>query len=740
MTSSTTDIEKTPDTKKPAAKATDWSADIARELKINQHQVVATLNLLGEDCTVPFIARYRKEATGSLDEVMITSIRDLNEKWTQMEKRKEAIFKSLKERDLLTTELETKLNAAKTVNELEDIYLPFKPKRKTKASQAREKGLEPLAEEIFNYRIKDVTPRLKDFVDAEKGVKTPQDALQGAKDIMAEWMSENQHVRKELRNYWSKHSVITSKVAKGKEQDGQKFKDYFDWSEKIAAAPSHRILAMFRGEAEGFIKLTIAPDDEEALIIMDKQFMRGETEAAKIIEVTIEDAYDRLLAPSMETEVRAELKKRADEEAIKVFTRNLRELLMAPPLGQHSIMAVDPGFRTGCKVVCLSAQGDLLHHDVIYPHMEGSGDGARQSKMTAAAKMLDLSKKHNVVAIAVGNGTAGRETEDFLRKLPWAEAGLDAPQIVMVNESGASIYSASDVAREEFPDYDLTVRGAVSIGRRLMDPLAELVKLDPKSIGVGQYQHDVDQNALQQSLDDTVMSCVNSVGVELNTASKELLSYVSGLGKQIAGNIVKHRQENGAFGSRAELKKVARLGPKAFEQCAGFLRIREAKNPLDASAVHHESYKVVETMAKDLGVDVAKLMQDAELRKRIDLQKYVTDKVGLPTLKDIVQELEKPGRDPRAQLEAMAFAEGVHSMDDLHEGMVLPGIVTNVTAFGAFVDIGVHQDGLVHVSHMADRFIKDPNEVVAVAQKVQVTVLQVHKARKRISLSMKKQG
>lgn len=740
MTSSTTDIEKTPDTKKPAAKATDWSADIARELKINQHQVVATLSLLGEDCTVPFIARYRKEATGSLDEVMITSIRDLNEKWTQMEKRKEAIFKSLKERDLLTTELETKLNAAKTVNELEDIYLPFKPKRKTKASQAREKGLEPLAEEIFNYRIKDVTPRLKDFVDAEKGVKTPQDALQGAKDIMAEWMSENQQVRKELRNYWSKHSVITSKVAKGKEQDGQKFKDYFDWSEKIAAAPSHRILAMFRGEAEGFIKLTIAPDDEEALIIMDKQFMRGETEAAKIIEVTIEDAYDRLLAPSMETEVRAELKKRADEEAIKVFTRNLRELLMAPPLGQHSIMAVDPGFRTGCKVVCLSAQGDLLHHDVIYPHMEGSGDGARQSKMTAAAKMLDLSKKHNVVAIAVGNGTAGRETEDFLRKLPWSEAGLDAPQIVMVNESGASIYSASDVAREEFPDYDLTVRGAVSIGRRLMDPLAELVKLDPKSIGVGQYQHDVDQNALQQSLDDTVMSCVNSVGVELNTASKELLSYVSGLGKQIAGNIVKHRQENGAFGSRAELKKVARLGPKAFEQCAGFLRIREAKNPLDASAVHPESYKVVETMAKDLGVDVAKLMQDAELRKRIDLQKYVTDKVGLPTLKDIVQELEKPGRDPRAQLEAMAFAEGVHSMDDLHEGMVLPGIVTNVTAFGAFVDIGVHQDGLVHVSHMADRFIKDPNEVVAVAQKVQVTVLQVDRARKRISLSMKEQG
>lgn len=740
MTSSTTDIEKTPDTKKPAAKATDWSADIARELKINQHQVVATLTLLGEDCTVPFIARYRKEATGSLDEVMITSIRDLNEKWTQMEKRKEAIFKSLKERDLLTTEIETKLNAAKTVNELEDIYLPFKPKRKTKASQAREKGLEPLAEEIFNYRIKDVTPRLKDFVDAEKGVKTPQDALQGAKDIMAEWMSENQQVRKELRNYWSKHSVITSKVAKGKEQDGQKFKDYFDWSEKIAAAPSHRILAMFRGEAEGFIKLTIAPDDEEALIIMDKQFMLGETEAAKIIEVTIEDAYDRLLAPSMETEVRAELKKRADEEAIKVFTRNLRELLMAPPLGQHSIMAVDPGFRTGCKVVCLSAQGDLLHHDVIYPHMEGSGEGARQSKMTAAAKMLDLSKKHNVVAIAVGNGTAGRETEDFLRKLPWSEAGLDAPQIVMVNESGASIYSASDVAREEFPDYDLTVRGAVSIGRRLMDPLAELVKLDPKSIGVGQYQHDVDQNALQQSLDDTVMSCVNSVGVELNTASKELLSYVSGLGKQIAGNIVKHRQENGAFGSRAELKKVARLGPKAFEQCAGFLRIREAKNPLDASAVHPESYKVVETMAKDMGVDVAKLMQDAELRKRIDLQKYVTDKVGLPTLKDIVQELEKPGRDPRAKLEAMAFAEGVHSMDDLHEGMVLPGIVTNVTAFGAFVDIGVHQDGLVHVSHMADRFIKDPNEVVAVAQKVQVTVLQVDKARKRISLSMKKQG
>ncbi|MBK9202315.1 MAG: RNA-binding transcriptional accessory protein [Candidatus Obscuribacter sp.] len=718
---------------------TDFYAQkIATELKVPTSQVQATLSLLDEDCTIPFIARYRKEATGSLDEVVVTAIRDLREKYTQLDKRREAMVKSLKERDLLNDELLAKLNASLTLNDLEDIYLPFKPKRKTKASVAREKGLEPLASEIFNFKIKDVKKAAEAYVDAEKGVESVDAAIGYARDIMAEWMSEQPEVRQKLRQYWSKNSIISSKVAKGKEQEGQKFKDYFDWSEKVTAAPSHRILAMLRGEGEGILKLTLKPDDEEALIIMDQKFLKGDGECGHQIELTVEDAYDRLLAPSMETELRGELKKRADIDAINVFTKNLRELLMAPPLGQKSIIALDPGFRTGCKLVCLGSQGDLLHHDVIYPHMDGSGDGAKQAKLTAEKKLVDFAKKHQVAAIAVGNGTAGRETEEFLRSIDWQHYQIETPQIVMVNESGASIYSASEVAREEFPDYDLTVRGAVSIGRRLMDPLAELVKLDPKSIGVGQYQHDVDQPALQSSLDDTVISCVNSVGVELNTASKQLLSYVSGLGNQIATNIVKHRQENGPFKARTDLKKVARLGPKAFEQSAGFLRINDAKNPLDSSAVHPESYKVVEAMAKDLGVAVADLISNADLRKRIDLNKYVTDKIGIPTLRDILQELEKPGRDPRAALEPMKFADGVHSIGDLKEGMKLPGIITNVTAFGAFVDVGVHQDGLVHVSELTNKFVKDPSEVVTVQQKVQVTVLQVDKDRKRISLSMKR--
>lgn len=718
---------------------TDFYAQkIATELKVPTSQVQATLSLLDEDCTIPFIARYRKEATGSLDEVVVTAIRDLREKYTQLDKRREAMVKSLKERDLLNDELLAKLNASLTLNDLEDIYLPFKPKRKTKASVAREKGLEPLAAEIFNFKIKDVKKAAEAYVDAEKGVESVDAAIGYARDIMAEWMSEQPEVRQKLRQYWSKNSIVSSKVAKGKEQEGQKFKDYFDWSEKVTAAPSHRILAMLRGEGEGILKLTLKPDDEEALIIMDQKFLKGDGECGHQIELTVEDAYDRLLAPSMETELRVELKKRADIDAINVFTKNLRELLMAPPLGQKSIIALDPGFRTGCKLVCLGSQGDLLHHDVIYPHMDGSGDGAKQAKLTAEKKLVDFAKKHQVAAIAVGNGTAGRETEEFLRSIDWQHYQIETPQIVMVNESGASIYSASEVAREEFPDYDLTVRGAVSIGRRLMDPLAELVKLDPKSIGVGQYQHDVDQPALQSSLDDTVISCVNSVGVELNTASKQLLSYVSGLGNQIATNIVKHRQENGPFKARTDLKKVARLGPKAFEQSAGFLRINDAKNPLDSSAVHPESYKVVEAMAKDLGVAVADLISNADLRKRIDLNKYVTDKIGIPTLRDILQELEKPGRDPRAALEPMKFADGVHSIGDLKEGMKLPGIITNVTAFGAFVDVGVHQDGLVHVSELTNKFVKDPSEVVTVQQKVQVTVLQVDKDRKRISLSMKR--
>jgi uncharacterized protein len=729
-----------------ASTETNYAAQIAAALKIAQKQVAATIALLDEDCTVPFIARYRKEATGTLDEVEITNIRDLREKLVQLDKRRDSMVKSLTERSLLTDELKTKLDAADSLTDLEDIYLPFKIKRKTKATAAREKGLEPLALDIFNYKLKEVKKAAESFVSAEKGVENVDQAILGARDIMAEWMSENQTARQQLRTYWSKNSLLTSKVTKNKEQEGQKFKDYFDSKDKVATLPSHRILALLRGETEGFLKLAIAPDDEDALMIMDKNFLKGDDkgsfkeykECADLIELTIEDAYDRLLTPSMETELRAELKNRADVEAIKVFTKNLRELLMAPPLGQQSIIALDPGFRSGCKIVCLGAQGDLLHHDVIYPHMDGAGEGAKNSRATAEKKILDLAEKFNAIAVAVGNGTAGRESEEFLHNIKWSERGLTEPQIVMVNESGASIYSASEVARDEFPDHDLTVRGAVSIGRRLMDPLAELVKLDPKSIGVGQYQHDVDQPALQSSLDDTVISCVNSVGVELNTASKQLLSYVSGLNKQISANVVKHRQENGPFKSRAELKKVSRLGPKAFEQCAGFLRIREAKNPLDASAVHPESYAVVEKMAKDLGMTVGDLMAKPESRKGIDLNNYVTDKVGLPTLKDIMQELEKPGRDPRAKLEPMKFAEGVHSINDLKEGMKLPGIVTNVTAFGAFVDIGVHQDGLVHVSELTNRFVKDPSEVVTVQQKVQATVLSVDKDRKRIALSLKR--
>jgi uncharacterized protein len=716
---------------------TKYAQQIADKLKITANQVDATLALLDEDCTVPFIARYRKEATGLLDEVQIAAVRDMREQLSELDKRRDSMFKSLRERQLITEELERKLNACTNLTDLEDVYLPFKPKRKTKASVAREKGLEPLAQDIFAFKINSVKKAAAAFISAEKGVADEEQALAGARDIMAEWMSEHQGVRKQLRAYWSKHSMITSKMAKGKEQEGQKFKDYFDWSEKVVTAPSHRILALFRGESEGMLKLTIEPDDEEALTIMDGFFLKGKGECGGQIELTVDDAYDRLLAPSMETELRAELKSRADEEAIRVFTKNLRELLMASPLGQRSVIALDPGFRTGCKLVSLDSHGDLLHHDVVYPHMEGSGQGAMQAKATAEKKILELVAKYRIEAIAVGNGTAGRETEEFLRNINWAQAQV-TPQIIMVNESGASIYSASEVAREEFPDHDLTVRGAVSIGRRLMDPLAELVKLDPKSIGVGQYQHDVDQTALQRSLDDTVVSCVNSVGVELNTASKELLSYVSGLGKQLAGNVVKHRQENGPFKSRADLKKVARLGPKAYEQCAGFLRIRDAANPLDGSAVHPESYKVVETMAKDLKISVKELMENADARKGIDLNKYVSDKIGLPTLRDILQELEKPGRDPRAQFEAMKFADGVHTMDDLKEGMKLPGIVTNVTAFGAFIDIGVHQDGLVHVSELTNKFVKDAGEVVTVQQKVTVTVLKVEKERKRISLSMKR--
>jgi uncharacterized protein len=718
----------------------DYVEQIATELKIENSKVRATLGLLAEGATIPFIARYRKEVTGTLDEVQIAQIRDRQAQLEELDKRRQAILDSMTERNLLTDELKAKIEKATTLTELEDIYLPYRPKRKTRASAAREKGLEPLAKEIFAGSPKDPPSEAARYIDAEKGVASADDALAGARDIIAEWIAEDEHARKEMRKFWFGRSSFASSMVKGKETEGAKFKDYFDWTENVTSIPSHRILAMLRGETEGFLKLKINPPEEEAQQMLERRFVKGRNLSWEQCRIAAQDSYKRLLAPAMETELRAELKARADEGAIDVFVRNVRELLMAPPLGQKAVMGVDPGFRTGCKVVCLDRQGTLLHHDVIYPlfSQESGNSSASGSASKAEQKVVDLLKKFNIEAIALGNGTASRETEAFLRAIDYKAVGLPSIPVVMVNESGASIYSASEIAREEFGDYDITVRGAVSIGRRLMDPLAELVKIDPKSIGVGQYQHDVDQTALQRSLDDTVISCVNAVGVELNTASKQLLSYVSGLGPQIAANIVKYREENGAFGGRAELKKVARLGPKAYEQCAGFLRIRGAKNPLDSSAVHPERYDLVKKMAQDAGVSVADLVNNETNTAKIDVNKYVDKEVGLPTLKDIIRELEKPGRDPRSQLEPVKFAEGVHSINDLKEGMRLPGIVTNVTAFGAFVDVGVHQDGLVHVSEMADKFIKDPSTFVKVNQQVNVVVMQVDKDRKRISLSMKR--
>ncbi len=703
---------------------------IAEELGVKLKQIVDTADLLGEGATVPFIARYRKETTGSLDEVAITAIRDRLAQLEELDKRREAILKSLEERELLTDELGEKIARAETLAELEDIYLPFRPKRRTRATVAREKGLEPLADAIFAAQADtafDPVAAAADYVDAEKGVESAEDALQGARDIIAERVNEDQAAREKIRALFASKGEVVSKVVKGKEEEGAKFKDYFEWSESVASVPSHRMLAMRRGENEQALTLRILPPEEGAVAILEGLFVTGRTAAAEQVRLAVHDCYKRLLSLSMETEIRMESKKRADEEAIRVFGQNLRELLLAPPLGRKVVMAVDPGFRTGCKVVCLDPQSKLLHHDVIFPNQ------SEKRNEEAALTVKAYCEKFKIEAIAIGNGTAGRETESFVRGL-----GLpSAIQVLMVNESGASIYSASEVAREEFPDHDVTVRGAVSIGRRLMDPLAELVKIDPKSIGVGQYQHDVDQAMLKHSLDDGVMSCVNSVGVEVNTASKQLLTYVSGLGPQLAANVVAHRDENGPFKSRTALKKVKRLGPKAFEQAGGFLRVRDAKNPLDKSAVHPESYHIVDKMAADLGCTVDDLMNDETLRKRIDLQKYVDEKIGLPTLNDIMDELAKPGRDPRKKFEAFKFTDGVEKIGDLEVGMKLPGIVTNVTAFGAFVDIGVHQDGLVHVSQMADRFVKDPAEVVKVQQKVDVTVLEIDTARNRIALSMK---
>ncbi len=707
--------------------STEHVAKIANEMKLATGQVGAVAGLLAEGATIPFVARYRKEATGSLDEVQLTAIRDNLGKLAELDKRRETILKSLAERDLLSDALEREVRGAESTAALEDIYLPYRPKRRTKATMAREKGLEPLALTLLAQETTDIAAEAARFVDAEKGVADSEAALQGARDIVAEMVSEDPRVRTRLRKMFLEQGLCTSTVAKGKEEAGEKFKDYFDWREPVGKAPSHRLLAMFRGENEGMLSLSVAPPKEEATALVSETFVKGHGPASEQVGIAVQDSYKRLLGPSMETEVRAELKQRADAEAIRVFADNLRELLLAPPLGHKNVLALDPAFRTGCKLVCLDPQGKLLHNDVVYPHT-----GERMAR-EAGQKVKDLCARFGIEAIAIGNGTASRETEAFVRAL---ELPSSIAQ-VMVNESGASVYSASDVAREEFPDHDLTVRGAVSIGRRLMDPLAELVKIDPKAIGVGQYQHDVDQAALKHSLDDVVMSCVNGVGVDVNSASKRLLTYVSGLGPQLAANIVAFRDEGGPFKTRAQLKKVPRLGPKAFEQAAGFLRISDGKNPLDASAVHPESYGLVDAMAKDLGCSVSQLMSGEGQRQGIQLEHYTSDTVGLPTLRDIMAELAKPGRDPRDQFEVFSFEEGINTMDDLQTGMRLPGIVTNVTAFGAFVDIGVHQDGLVHISQLADRFIKDPNEVVKVHQKVQVSVLEVDPKRKRISLSMR---
>jgi len=700
---------------------------ISGELDLTPHQVEAVIALLDDDATIPFIARYRKEATGSLDEVAITAIRDRIEQLRDLDKRREAILKSLDERGLLTDELKARLDAAETMAELEDIYLPFRPKRRTRATIAREKGLEPLAELIFQQDDIDPIAEAEAYIDEDKGVATTDDALTGARDIIAEWINEDADARAKIRTLFQERSTIRTKVITGKEEEGAKFSDYFDWEEPLAAAPSHRILAMRRGETESILNLHIAPPEDEALAILEDIFVIADNAAAEQVRTALHDGYKRLMGPSMETEMRVESRKIADVEAINVFASNLRELLMSAPLGQKRLLAIDPGFRTGCKVVCLDQQGQLLHNSTIYPH------GSEAQAYDAEVEIKALVDKFKTQVIAIGNGTAGRETESFIRR-------LDLPGhilIEMVNESGASIYSASEVAREEFPDYDITVRGAVSIGRRLMDPLAELVKIDPKSIGVGQYQHDVDQGALKQGLDDTVMSCVNAVGVEVNTASKQLLTYVSGLGPSLAQNIVEFRNGNGPFNSRTKLKKVSRLGPKAFEQAAGFLRIGDAPNPLDRSAVHPESYDVVEKMASDLGCTVADLMADESLRNKIKLSNYVSGSVGMPTLQDIMAELAKPGRDPRREFAPFSFDDSVNAIEDLEKGMQLPGIVTNVTKFGAFVDIGVHQDGLVHISQLADKFVKDPSDIVKVQQRVKVTVLDIDLQRNRISLSMK---
>ena len=701
---------------------------VSDKLNIDTKQVVATIRLLDEGGTIPFIARYRKEVTGSLDEVAIMQIRDEIERLRELEKRKEAILKSIEGQGKLTEELKEKILDAETISKLEDLYLPYKPKRRTKATIAREKGLEPLAQFILAQGNASLDDEAAKFISTEKEVISIEDALHGARDIIAEIITEDANAREQIRNLFKQKATIKSKVVRGKEEEGAKFEDYFDWEESLAQCPSHRLLAMRRGEKEDFLFLDIKPPVDDAIDILNRIFVKAKNECANQIKLAVEDGYGRLLQPSIEAETRSATKELADDKAIDVFAQNIRELLLSSPLGQKAILAIDPGIRTGCKVVALDKQGKLLADTVIYP---------QQKKTEAENIVLAFCAKHLIEAIAIGNGTAGRETEAFIRAIDILPKEIS---VIMVNESGASIYSASDVAREEFPDKDITVRGAVSIGRRLADPLAELVKLDPKSIGVGQYQHDVDQTKLKNKLDEVVSSCVNAVGVELNTASKELLTYVSGLNSRLAQNIVEYRNENGAFKNRFQLKEISGLGEKTFEQCAGFLRISKADNPLDKSAVHPESYEVVERMAKDVHATINDLLTNKELRKQIKITNYVSDTIGLPTLRDIVNELEKPGRDPRKSFEIFSFAEGIERPEDLREGMQLPGIVTNVTNFGAFVDVGVHQDGLVHISHLSDTFVDDPNKIVKVHQQVMVTVLELDLKRNRIALSMKGNG
>ena len=701
---------------------------IGKALGLSERSVTNTLQLLDEGCTIPFISRYRKERTGNLDEVQITAISDAYDKLKEISKRKDTVVKTITEQGKMTDDLQRRIDACWDANELEDIYMPFKPKRRTKAQVAREQGLEPLSLILMMQRERNIEAAAQRFV--KEGVKDVAAAIKGAQDIVAEMVSEDERSRQQVRSSFRREAIITSKVVKAKadSEEAAKYSDYFDFSEPLRRCSSHRLLAMRRGENEGILRISISADDEVCLDKLKRQFVHGFGPCQALVGEAVEDAYKRLLKPSIETEFANMSKEKADDEAIGVFAENLRQLLLSAPLGQKRVMGIDPGFRTGCKVVCLDAQGNLLHHEAIFPHPP-------VNKASVAAHQVEqMVEKYNIEAIAIGNGTASRETAQFVKQL---QLGHDVKQFV-VSEDGASVYSASKTARDEFPDEDVTVRGAVSIGRRLMDPLAELVKIDPKSIGVGQYQHDVDQSKLKKSLDQTVESCVNLVGVNLNTASQHLLTYVSGLGPTLAKNIVEYRKANGAFASRAQLKKVARLGPSAFEQCAGFLRIPGARNPLDNSAVHPESYHIVEQMAKDNHCTVAQLIGDAAKRKAVDIKKYVTDTVGMPTLTDIMAELEKPGRDPREQIEEFEFDKNVTSVDDLVAGMVLPGIVTNITNFGAFVDVGVHQDGLVHVSQLADRYVADPTQVVKLHQHVKVRVVEVDRKRNRISLSMKK--